>query len=487
MYRTPTQHHQGRGGSFAPLAQDEPDLQLENGHDTEVEAEEEAHPGRHRLSGRARFQQQVQEVIRQSSLTHEDQLYEPVQPHHEYSTPLASPRLIRGSYGSPPEEFQEIDIAELAATHIEYYGPRAPSSLSKESDAPTESTFVDDKDKFFCCAYETPIVGVDEKRDPQATNRPVQGFADYRPFVLKSHFSLLLLLLLGVLLGLTVYSTQILPTENQLLVSSNSSSSRNDTISGLRLRGLVPVHLFDRASLIPVKLGRAEQDGNVTQPGQAQPDKEQPQEPSTPTLAPTPPVEGTPAQTLPTPGDGPPTTDTSPGKQTQPSPTSPEIQTTPTDGDGGGGVQTPPASPTTGGSPKDNAPKPTTAEATSPTDNPMTTKVTSPTEAPSPTDAPSPTEAPSTTDKQTTIELTSPTEVTLPTDKTTATEATLPTDKPTNTEAVPPTEAPSATKAPDGQKPGTVEALMSMERNLLDWVTFSVVVLEGEGKGPWSL
>ncbi|KAK7948394.1 uncharacterized protein PG986_009280 [Apiospora aurea] len=467
MHRAATQHNRGRSGSFAPLAQDEPDLEHGNGHETEVEADEEVHSGRHRLSGRARFQQQVQAVIRQSSLTHEDQLYEPVQPHHEYSTPLASPRLVHGSYGSPPEEFQEIDIAELAATHIEYYGPRAPSSLSKESDVLTESTFVDDKDKFFCCAYETPIVGVDEKSDPQVTNRPAQGFADYRPFVLKSHFSLLLLLMLGALLGLTVYSTHVLPTENQLLVPPNPSNSRNGSMAGLRLRGMVPVRVFGRAS-VAVKLGRAGQDGNATQP------EEQPQEPTTPTLVPTQPVGGTSAQTHPSPGEGHTTTDDSPGKLPPPSPTSPEIQTSPTDRDGGGGVPTPPFSSTTGEPPKDNPPKPTTAEATSPTAKPTTTEATSPTEAPSPTETPSITETPSTTEKPTTIEMTSPTEVTSPTDNPGTTEVKPPTDEtttakltspmtepsptgvPSPTETTPPPPPPPPTGAPGGQKSGTV-------------------------------
>ncbi|KAK8094369.1 hypothetical protein PG997_001054 [Apiospora hydei] len=460
MHRTPTQHNRGRSGSFAPLAQDEPDLQHENGHETEVEADEEVHSGRHRLSGRARFQQQTNFMNPFNTITNTRR-------------PLPHPRLIRGSYGSPPEEFQEIDIAELEATQIEYYGPRAPSSLSKESDAPTESTFVDDKDKFFCCAYETPIVGVDEKSDPPVTNRPAQGFADYRPFVLKSHFSLLLLLMLGALLGLTVYSTHILPTENQLLVPPNSSNSRNDSMSGLKLRGLVPVRVFGRAS-VAVKLGRAEQDGNATQP------EEQPQGPTTPTLVPTHPVGGTSAQTHPSPGEGHTTTDDSPGKLPPPYPTSPEIQTSPTDGDGGGGVSTPPVSPTTSEPPKDKPPKPTTAEATSPTAKPTTTEATSPTEAPPPT-APSPTEAPSltevssTTDKPTTIEMTSPTEATIPTETPGTTEAPLPTGDPTTAKLTSPTTEPSPTGvpsptetsppppppppptgAPGGQKPGIV-------------------------------
>ncbi|KAK8086838.1 hypothetical protein PG994_001812 [Apiospora phragmitis] len=429
MRRVPSQHHQGRSGSFAPLAQDEHDHEHGHEHETEVEAGEEGQLGGHRLSAKARFQQQVQQVIRQSSLTHEDQQYESVPNHHEYAASLASSRLVRGSWNSPPEEFQEINIAELAGTYVEYYGPRAPSSLSKQSDVPTESTFVDDKDKFFYCAYETPIVGIDEKRVSPTTNRPMRNFADYRPFVLKSSFSLVLLLLLGVLLGLTVYSTQVLPAEDQLLGSPNSPSSHNDTVPGLRLRGLVSGRSFGLASLISVKVGRADQSGNVTQPGQAQPDEGQPQESSKPAPVATPPVDSTSAQTLPTPGRGPATTDVAdpttppmqdpsppkpepgdakpsrslPGKQPQPPQTSPDNQPTPTNGDGGG-VQIPPTSPTTSDPPKESPPKPTT------TDKPPTTEATPPKEAPSPTGATPPTEAPSPTEAPLPTETPSPTE-----------------------------------------------------------------------------
>ncbi|KAK7977711.1 hypothetical protein PG988_005201 [Apiospora saccharicola] len=285
MRRIPTQYHQGsRGGSFAPLAQDEHDNALEEEPETEFQAGEERLSGQHRLSARERFQHQVQQVIRQSSLTHEDQQYEPVQLHNEYAAPLASPRLVLGACNSPPEEFHEIDIAELAGTYVEYYGPRAPSSLSKESDAPTESTYVDDKDKFFCHVYETPMIGIDEKRDPLLTNRPPRDFPDYRPFILKSPFSLLLLLLLAALLGLTVYSTQVLPTKSQVLSSQNFASNQSDAVPGLRLRGLVPARLS----------GRVEQNGNSTQPepGKEPPVEAQPQESSSSTIAATPPATG---------------------------------------------------------------------------------------------------------------------------------------------------------------------------------------------------
>ncbi|KAK8025800.1 hypothetical protein PG990_003623 [Apiospora arundinis] len=196
MHRMPTQYNHGRGGSFAPLAQGEhengQEAEHEVEHEIENEAGEEGQLRRHRLSAKERFRDQVQQVIRQSSITHDEQHYEPVQAHQEYMAPLSSPRITRGTWGSPPEEFQDINIAELGDTYVEYYGPRAPSSLSKESDAPTESTYVDDKDKFFYCAYETPVIGIDEKGSPPVVSRPKQGFSEYRPFVLRSSFSLLL-------------------------------------------------------------------------------------------------------------------------------------------------------------------------------------------------------------------------------------------------------------------------------------------------------
>ncbi|ETS79203.1 hypothetical protein PFICI_09056 [Pestalotiopsis fici W106-1] len=139
---------------------------------------------------------------------------------------------------------EEATIAELAGPGtIEYYAPyarghdRAPSSLSNESDARTEKTYVekeqwDSKDKFL--RFEPMVTTIEV--DDEVPSHPPKKLPNYKPAALRRMFLVILFSAAVALLAVMVTALLVLPKSSNSVASD--IISRNTSEIKLRSSGI---------------------------------------------------------------------------------------------------------------------------------------------------------------------------------------------------------------------------------------------------------
>ncbi|KAF3001746.1 hypothetical protein E8E14_007029 [Neopestalotiopsis sp. 37M] len=224
MDRAPTQRRAGRNVGFAPVAQNDSDLEAAD----DVSQYWELPVNQPRESV---FHSRVRDIFRNTALGQFDE-DEGLQ-HIAADTaqigyaPVESHMALDG--------LEEATIAELAGPGpMEYYAPyapyvrghnRAPSALSGESDTLTEKTFVEreqleEKDKFL--RFEPMVTTIEVDDDIPSKPTPTE-LPDYKPAALKRRFLLILFSAVVALLAFMITALFVLP--------KSSSATTSDVIS----------------------------------------------------------------------------------------------------------------------------------------------------------------------------------------------------------------------------------------------------------------
>ncbi|KAK9800997.1 hypothetical protein SCARD494_00977 [Seiridium cardinale] len=203
MHLLPTEYRPAGHVRFIPVTQDDSDRN---------EPSDRVAQRRENLAGRDEFRSYVRNLCRNAASGAEDE--EDSGLHPAYTNAANAAYAPVGTLITN-DDSEETDIAELAGPPIEFYAPgyaRAPSALSKLSDTRTDTTYLgfDPEDKYL--SYVPRVDSVELEEDP---GEQPSGDNNYRPFVLRRTFLLILLLAVAVLLVLMAVAIRILPDQDQ--------------------------------------------------------------------------------------------------------------------------------------------------------------------------------------------------------------------------------------------------------------------------------
>lgn len=232
MDRTETQHRAGRNGGFAPVAQNDSDLEAADDDVPQRWTELPLNEPLNEPLVETRdddFHSHIRSIFRN---TIPSRRYEEDQGLHYVASHTVEPSYAPvGNLLAVDDGLEDASIAELPG-HIEYYAPGhnlAPSLLSEESDVRTEKitySGYESKDKYLRFAPQVSTVEVDD----DIPSEPPKNLPDYKPAVFKPRFLLILFSAAVALLALMVAALLVLPSSSKPLepevTSRNTSEIR---------------------------------------------------------------------------------------------------------------------------------------------------------------------------------------------------------------------------------------------------------------------